>query len=478
LRGLRPLKDSNGTNPDFYKDRTFKDYENQLKRILNQQGKETPLVNIFTGISLYDDVKRKLLKLPEDRELIAEYQRFLQDKFFQGKEVTLIPDIDSDTLSIKIGNDYQFPIYNLGDGLQTLIILTYKIITESEGLLFFIEEPDMFMHPSFQRILLEVMLENPQHQYFLTTHSNHMLDMAMDYSDISVFLFKKYEIEVPDNEHLDENGRPKIKHESRFTIEQKHVGDFEILHELGARNSSVFLTNATIWVEGITDRMYLREYLRKYMSDNNYPYKEDSHFSFVEYGGKNLVHWKFSPKADKKNEEFIDALKTVGSPFLITDGDVSQKWKDRFSIELPSRYWFCPGKEIENLIPEEILIKYLENELKDKFADNLKVKVNFKKYSTYKKNKKLIGLGGYLDECLNTTFASKNNTGTIDDKKKFCEDIIKLMREPNKIKWNLPEELENLCALIVNHIALANGDPIRSKNSPSSPPSRTISSKV
>ena len=64
---------------------------------------------------------------------------------------------------------------NINYNLETTFI---NIFTEKERCLFFIEEPDMFMHPSLQRAFLEVLSEYDQHQYFITSHSNHFLDLS------------------------------------------------------------------------------------------------------------------------------------------------------------------------------------------------------------------------------------------------------------------------------------------------------------
>src|SRR6266481_5930628 len=66
------------------------------------------------------------------------------------------------------------------------------------------------------------------------------------------------------------------------------------------QNSSVFLSNSTIWVEGITDRRYVSHYLDLYQnhlrdeSEANSlsaprRYRQDLHYSFVEYAGATLL---------------------------------------------------------------------------------------------------------------------------------------------------------------------------------------------
>src|SRR5690606_38667289 len=140
----------------------------------------------------------------------------------------------------------------------------------------------------------------------ITTHSNHLLDLTLDIQHVSVYTFKR-------NGDLD--GVP------QFVFENVDNDSSEVLRLLGVRNSSVFLTNCTIWVEGITDRIYLRRYLELYISRlNRKIFKEDIHYSFVEYGGSNITHWSFLSESDESIPNIIvDRL--CGKLFLITDRD-------------------------------------------------------------------------------------------------------------------------------------------------------------
>jgi AAA15 family ATPase/GTPase len=244
LRGMRPL-DEDDQHINLYKNRTINDYF--------QNPALSDKMTVFTGLELYQTLKEKLLGEPEDRDLVKKFENFLSEKFFNSKSVTLIPKEKGDdprVVNIKIGNEQQFPIYQLGDGLQNRIICTFNIFTEKDRCLFFIEEPDMLMHPSLQRSFLEVLSDFDQHQYFITSHSNHFLDMTLDFANISVFHFSKIEAEKPS-----------------FKVEVASAQDRRILMDLGVQNSSVFLSNSTIWVEGITDRLYLRAYMKKYIEE-------------------------------------------------------------------------------------------------------------------------------------------------------------------------------------------------------------------
>ena len=91
-------------------------------------------------------------------------------------------------LFIKIGNDER-PIYDWGDGTQQLIIILFSLFIhkDEKDSLFFIEEPEIYLHPGILRKFIEVINSDvfPNHQYFITTHSNIVLDTSAD-SDIEM----------------------------------------------------------------------------------------------------------------------------------------------------------------------------------------------------------------------------------------------------------------------------------------------------
>jgi AAA15 family ATPase/GTPase len=476
LRGMRPL-DENDQHINLYKDRTLKDYFQApnpplpYKNLLDEEK-----MIVFTGLELYQTLKEKLLGEPEDRDLVKKFENFLSTKFFNSKPVILIPKEKGDdprVVHIKIGNDKQRPIYELGDGLQNLIICTFNIFTEKDRCLFFIEEPDMLMHPSLQRSFLEILSDFDQHQYFITSHSNHFLDMTLDFANISVFHFSKIE---------DEN---KIEAEKpSFKVEVASEQHRRILMDLGVQNSSVFLSNSTIWVEGITDRLYLRAYMKKYIQElkNSKPeeavsisnFREDYHYSFVEYQGSNLTHWSFDP--DEEDIKKIKSSYVCANSFLIADGDVATKG-DRVDIykEMLGDDKFFPldVKEIENLIPLEVLKKLVEANFNRYGGD-----INSIKYEDYAEKGIEVGLGNYLEEFLllkplktpkkskksqsNTEkpeneviVVYKTDSGTIKSKINFCEKAIKIMEDPS-FSWELNKKLKKLCKAIFEHIKSQN----------------------
>ncbi len=325
LRGMRPVTEQENTQP--YIKRAQKDYFSDTNKFNSN--------NIITGECLYNELKIHLLGEPEQRELIKDYEEKLSQYFFDNETVSLIPKHDQDVVNIKIGNDQQFPISQLGDGLQQAIILTYEAYIKSkdkegkpETHAFFIEEPELHMHAGMVRQLMNFYLNETPHYYFFTTHSNHLLDMADESDQVMIQKFVK---------------QPKEEDHTKFDFKIYRCDrDRDLLASLGVRPSSVYLANCTIWVEGITDRLYITKYMEKYLAELESAdmelYKKyrrfmpNYHYTFVEYAGSNLSHWSFDDDYPKTREERIEFLKqdrgqsataVASDMLLIADGDIS-----------------------------------------------------------------------------------------------------------------------------------------------------------
>lgn len=409
LRGLRPLH----TSDDLYFNRTQKDY------FANSSN-----VKIFTGLNLYDQLRSLLLGNLEDREKISNFQRFLSQTFFNGDEVALIPSINSDVVYVKIGYEKEQPIYNLGDGIQSIIIIKFPLFMNiGKNMLVYIEEPELYLHPGLQRKLLEtfIMPQFEGYQYFITTHSNHFLDITLDIDNISIYSFSKKLDEVESREK-----------EASFIIDNMSNENNSVLEMLGVKNSSVFMSNCTIWVEGITDRYYIRHYLNLYQNslglEDKDRLKEDYHFSFVEYSGNNITHWSFLDDEIEQDGAFnsMNVERLCSKLFLITDKDSEKKLSRQQKLEqkLQERYYCLDCKEIENLIKLDVLKKVIAD-YENVPVDQLQFSAGFTE-ANYK-NK-------YLGKIIQDKLRNKRrrgsyaqDSGTIKDKVKFCEKAIKFI---------------------------------------------------
>lgn len=428
LRGLRTFSD-NEANPlgDLFKEKTIADYFKSL-----------PANNpeIYTGLSIYDDVQKLLLGNLDDREAIADTEKFLSSHFFEGQKIALIPKLSDKTLHIKISNEKEQPIHFLGDGLQTLILLILPLLkNKSSEKLIFIEEPELFLHPGMQRKLLQTLQAFENFQFFITTHSNHLLDIALEKEDLSIFTFKKSLPEGDDIEKL-----PIVQ------VEKVYGSDDSPLNLLEVQKSSVFLSNCTIWVEGITDRLYLQRYLDIIKKVNNVSekFREDVHYSFVEYGGNNITHFNFNK--DISTSEQININKICGKSFLIVDNDGGKKAKRHQQLQecLKDNFYILQCNEIENLLTPEILKNVIAEYEKVTVDDiNSKLKITYKNY----RNKKL---GTYIDQNLKErsrqTYA--DSSGTITGKVLFSKKALNYINTLDDMSEEARQIAENLLEFI------------------------------
>ena len=318
---------------------------------------------LFTGEELYDEITDILLGDENEREKFHKFEKFISDMFYESKGFQINPSKKKNCLLVKIGNDKEYEIHNMGEGIKQLITILYPIYMkkDSDGI-FFIEEPEINLHPGFQRKLMEILIENfPKHNYFITTHSNHIIDITNFSDDVSLYKFKK------NNE--------------KITIEEMDKSYITALAELGVNSSASFLSNCTIWVEGISDRIYLKKYIEMCFKNSNIEnkYKEGIHYSFVEYGGGNIVHWNFDENNDDTNQMNVKYLNH--NVFLIVDNDGTslkknkdgsiqkkEERKRKLNEILGDNFYELKSREIENLIKLEVLEETLKVDMQFLFV--------------------------------------------------------------------------------------------------------------
>lgn len=323
LRGLRPIQmvEKNAfTNTDAYLERTVFDYK--VENILKE--------NIYTGLSIYEDVMKLLLGTEDDRKQITEFEAFLSQFVFSEK-ITLIPKYKEDVLHIKKGESKQHEIYNLGDGLQTIIAILFPVfMRRHKETRVFIEEPEVHLHPDWQIKLLNALKQFDKHQYFISTHSASFIND----SESSIYSIKK------------ENEKSVI---SFTNLDDKKA---EIIYELGYKPSDLFLTNYILWVEGPSDKIYFNYWIKKLAPE----LRQGFHFSLMTYYGENYKYLM------KDGDEFsLTFVKNINQNFgIVLDSDrknPSEKYpEDKKRIKSiflnnNSFCWLTKFREIENYIP-------------------------------------------------------------------------------------------------------------------------------
>lgn len=448
LRGMR--LGFNDENLKFaYFDRTWFDYvkpdlsipDSDITRIKENHRGEMSGKTIVTGLDFYDILKDRLLGTLKDRNFIRDFESFLSRTFFHNKAVALIPRRDHDTVNIKIGNEKERPIQSLGDGMQQLIILTLPLFEHSDKPLFlFIEEPELFLHPGFQRVLIDTILAERDRQLyvFVATHSSQFLDITLREESCSVFRCSKKESQGKDDEQ-----------EPKFDVVNASIGEHELLRHIGQRPSSVMFANCTIWVEGITDRLYYGRFIELVMEQKKLNFIENLHFAFVEYGGGNITHWSFLDE-----EEGIDVGKVCARLFLISDMDEDKDQRHQIlSDALGDRFCRLNVREVENLLTPEVILKVIHE------YEGEEVVLNEFSQADYSSEY----LGKFIDErvLMDKTKSKRSkkkktcyedNTGTVKDKVVFCRKALAHMECVD----DLSDEARQIAEKLIEFIRLEN----------------------
>lgn len=331
-------------------------YEETITRQHFKSTKPNKL-QIETGLKLYDKIHYARNGTTLERKAFKEFERFIGQTFFKSPNVEIIAHAvkggGEKTIIVSIpGQKEDVPIYDLGDGIQGIINLLFPIFTADGKDWIFIDEPENHLHPGYQNIFIKTLAENEflikkKLRYFINTHSNHILSESfLSPAETSIFVF---------------NSRDEHSSDIR-AFEQDRYNTLELL---GVMNTSVFVTNCTVWVEGITDRFYIRAFLYAYL--NSLPGlafhpNEGFDFSFIEYAGKNLVHYDF----DESNGDNISSYFINSNVFILADSDFDQEKHKKYQKIKRGNFVYMQTNmpEIENLLPGEVLMGFFLEELK------------------------------------------------------------------------------------------------------------------
>lgn len=397
-------------------------------------------INVSTGLNLYSEIKRLRNSRKEIREEFDAFEAFLKDNFFAGNQVDIVSLEEDKIIHIYIKGETDREIYNLGDGIQSLIILLYPIFTAPKKSWIFIEEPELNLHPGLQSLFLSTLMHNSEIalkelKVFISTHSNHMLDSILRNKDkCNIYSFEK----------INEPGSP---HHNKSLIKQLLSPDANLLNLIGVHNSSVLLANVTIWVEGITDRKCIKAYLDSYAKSLSKPILiEGYHYSFIEYAGSNLKHFMFDISATE-SIDFIRSMSLSNRIYLVADKDENKEDKHDQYFSLNSdtfKYTHTGGLEIENTFSPSIISKILNDIFQYQISPTIK-------YEDYEHKK----FGKYLSSLIRQykhsppKLASQSGSLETHYKIKFA-DFIYENTESNLIQWQMISENPHAKSLAIN----------------------------
>jgi predicted ATPase len=313
------------------------------KHLLMQVGPSIKYISGWRTLRETDEEKTNIVKqlhvwkAPQQKNKEDRYRFFRVESIFQRlmlcPQIELVPEHNGERLSVALGPRY-LPIEALGDGIQHLLMIAYHLATAPRGVLL-IEEPETHLHPELQRNLMAVMRKELSGQSFITTHSPVLLD-----SSLASTVFR-------------------VEHDGRCSSAaacQTSQDLYRVLDQLDVRASDILQANFVVWVEGPTDRMFLKRCFELLAISLT----EGVHYQIAYYGGRLRSHVTF----DEMRSELVNLLRLCRKGAMICDSDKRSadepvdESKRRLGEECEAMgllYWVTDGREIENYLPDETL---------------------------------------------------------------------------------------------------------------------------
>lgn len=312
---------------------------------------------VFSGGQMIDLLFRLQHPPYDARDDKLKFSRIVQFLRDITQNETLSLEVPHDKSSILVTMDGKtLPLHNLGSGIEEILIIAAASLGFEDKIVC-IEEPELHIHPLLQKKLVR-LLGQTNNLFLITTHSASLIDAEAG---------SIYDVRMVNGSTQVTN--PVSPSEARSA-----------LHDLGYRPSDLLQTNSIIWVEGPSDRIYLR----KWISIADPALREGVDYSIMFYGGRLLAHLSAS---DETVGEFIELLRLNRFSSIVIDSDKRSEQsqindtKRRLVEEVEAHKgvaWVTTGREIENEIQKEVfeeacakLSKYSPADLDDKYADRL-----------------------------------------------------------------------------------------------------------
>jgi len=285
-------------------------------------------------IALLDKYQHPDIGKDLDREKFDKIQDCVR-QLLHDSDATLEVSSTDKTLIIN-ADGIRLPLSSKGTGVHQLVIMLTAVLSHENSVIC-IEEPEIHLHPRLQREFISFIAKNTLNSYLISSHSHALIDLIGEVEILPIRF-----------ENGDAWGRP--------VEDDTHV--LAALHDLGVQASDLLQSNCIIWVEGPSDRVYLRRWISLLRPS----LLEGVHYSIMYYGGSLLAH--ASIDREYAVEELAKLLRINQHAAVIMDSDKSSPksqvaaYKRRIVTECSatgSTSWLTKRREIENYIPPAVI---------------------------------------------------------------------------------------------------------------------------
>lgn len=231
---------------------------------------------------------------PHDLTVFEKVQKAIRD--------LLIPDLDrivttdENIISIvtknKDGEGRSLPFNKYGAAFEDLFIILFEVFSCPDNCVFALEEPENHLHPALLRDFIKYLKEYTTHQYLITSHSTILLDDFIENDDSTVYSLSKIESQYPKSESIKEKNGALVD---------------TLFNELGVKASDLLYSKCLVWVEGLSDRLYINKWIELFLNFHNKDkYIEGRDYSFVVYGAILEVLKPDMKKLNRNNFVILD----------------------------------------------------------------------------------------------------------------------------------------------------------------------------
>lgn len=299
---------------------------------------------VTTKIANYINDSAKDEKVIEEI-LLAELNKIVfPDSLYTNIKVQQFKDGENYKWEIYLTeNGNRYALSKMGSGLKTIIMVLLNLIVLKKEVnnkcIYLFEELENNLHPSLQRRLFNYIYECAEKEnltIFITTHSHVAINSFYDKEKAHIY-------------HIEKSENKSYIHEVNNYFDKA-----AILDDLDVKASDLFQSNGIVWVEGPSDRIYIKKWLE--LKDSSII--ENVHYQFAYYGGKNLFHYT----TEENENNLINVLLTNRNSAIVIDSDKRARGskinatKLRIQKEFNEKKllcWITQGKEIENYITKK-----------------------------------------------------------------------------------------------------------------------------